>query len=823
MSLLCQYKNRMKITRILLGLWLATALLGCSFPSGSFPSIPPIGDTATPSITPTSTPSPIPTSTPTPGPTVRIENGDHALVNGDYDAALILYQSAFQDSSDPAIRSAALWGKSRVLFEESRYAETADTLQQIIVNYPNSPEVIRAYLLQGEAFNKLERYAEAADAWKIYLSLRPNVLDAYTQELRGDALFAAGNYADALGAYNAAIQAPRIDDAIMIDIKVAQTRAKLGDTEQALALYDGIIARSTNDYIRAQAAYLSGLAYQAKGQNEDAYGKFRLAVENYPLSYYSYLSLEELVNAGAQVNDLNRGLVDYFAGVYEGALAAFDRYIAATPGNDGTAAYYRALTFRELGNYDAALEAFNFFIGNYSENPKWLDAWGDKAEIQYSYLGQNAAGAQTLLNFVQAVPNTSYAPDYLMIAARAFERDNRLDEAAQTWTRVANEYPGNGQSPTAIFLAGIIHYRQEKFTDALADFNRSLVLASKPEDSGRAYLWIGKTQQKLGDTKAMQTVWQQCQSADPGGYYSERCRDLLTGRAPFTPPLITKLTPFDPAQGKPDLVSERAAADAWMRLTFNLPANEDLSGPGALASDPRFIRGTELWNLGLYEDARFEFENLRAELSTNGVDSYRLANYLLHLGLYRSAISAARETLTLAGLQEQAASMMAPLYFSHIRYGLYYSDIVIPAAEDEGLDPLFLFSVIRQESLFEGFINSSAGARGLMQFMPETGASVAANYGWPLEFESNDLYRPLVSIKLGASYLASNQRLLDGSLYGALAAYNGGPGNAVAWKQISGDDPDLFLETVRFEETRNYIRSIYEIYIIYQRLYSAGQ
>ena len=110
-----------------------------------------------------------------------------------------------------------------------------------------------------------------------------------------------------------------------------------------------------------------------------------------------------------------------------------------------------------------------------------------------------------------------------------------------------------------------------------------------------------------------------------------------------------------------------------------------------------------------------------------------------------------------------------------------------------------------------------------MQIVPATGANIATNYGWPLEFDPSDLYRPLVSVKLGASYLASNQRLLDGDPYGALAAYNGGPGNAVAWKQISGDDPDLFLETVRFEETRDYIRNIYEIYIIYKRLYSVEQ
>ncbi|MCB0119401.1 MAG: hypothetical protein KDD72_10255, partial [Anaerolineales bacterium] len=64
--------------------------------------------------------------------------------------------------------------------------------------------------------------------------------------------------------------------------------------------------------------------------------------------------------------------------------------------------------------------------------------------------------------------------------------------------------------------------------------------------------------------------------------------------------------------------------------------------------------------------------------------------------------------------------------------------------------------------------------------------------------------------------------LLQGDLYATLAAYNGGPGNAIEWKSLAGDDPDLFLESVRFEETRNYIRNIYEIYLVYRRLYSGG-
>jgi len=68
--------------------------------------------------------------------------------------------------------------------------------------------------------------------------------------------------------------------------------------------------------------------------------------------------------------------------------------------------------------------------------------------------------------------------------------------------------------------------------------------------------------------------------------------------------------------------------------------------------------------------------------------------------------------------------------------------------------------------------------------------------------------------------MASNLKLLDNDLYAALAAYNAGPGNAAVWKELAGDDPDLLLEVVRFQETRNYIRYIYEIYTIYRTLYS---
>jgi len=223
--------------------------------------------------------------------------------------------------------------------------------------------------------------------------------------------------------------------------------------------------------------------------------------------------------------------------------------------------------------------------------------------------------------------------------------------------------------------------------------------------------------------------------------------------------------------------------------------------------------------LGLYSSARSEFENLREELVNDPAGSFRLMNHLLDLGFYRPAILACRQILDLAGMDD-AGTLAAPNYFNHIRFGLYYKETVFAAAQSEALNPFMLYGLIRQESLFEGHAESAVGAQGVMQIMPTTGEEIARNMGWPEGYTAADLSRPRIAIPMGAWYLALQRDLMDGNLYAALAAYNGGPGNAAAWLELSGNDLDLFLEVIRYDETRNYIQNVVENYKLYLRMYS---
>jgi soluble lytic murein transglycosylase len=223
--------------------------------------------------------------------------------------------------------------------------------------------------------------------------------------------------------------------------------------------------------------------------------------------------------------------------------------------------------------------------------------------------------------------------------------------------------------------------------------------------------------------------------------------------------------------------------------------------------------------LGQYNLAQSEIESLRKEAASSPLNTYRLMNTFYSLGLYRPAILACRDLLDMAGLDD-LSSLSVPIYFTHIRFGAYFRPLVVASANEEGIHPLILYALLRQESLFDPYIVSSAGARGMAQFMPATAKETADLLGWPAGYAINDLNRPVVAVKFAASYLSRMQRYLNGDLFAALAAYNGGPGNAEVWKALAQNDPDLMVEVVRAEETQTYLKQVMEFLNIYKLVYS---
>src|SRR5574341_1092008 len=216
----------------------------------------------------------------------------------------------------------------------------------------------------------------------------------------------------------------------------------------------------------------------------------------------------------------------------------------------------------------------------------------------------------------------------------------------------------------------------------------------------------------------------------------------------------------------------------------------------------------------LFRSGKQDFEAVRQDYQDDPLATYQLAIYFREIGLYRSSILAASRLLTLA----EVSLLDAPLFLARLRYPIYFSDLVALYATQYNLDPLLVFALIWQESVYEGFATSSASAQGLMQIWPPTGEDIAARLSWP-NYQPSDLQRPYVSVAFGTWLLRDELDRFDGSVYAALSAYNAGTGRAADWLEASSGDADLFVEVIDLSEPQTYVRRISEHYAYYKILY----
>jgi soluble lytic murein transglycosylase len=165
------------------------------------------------------------------------------------------------------------------------------------------------------------------------------------------------------------------------------------------------------------------------------------------------------------------------------------------------------------------------------------------------------------------------------------------------------------------------------------------------------------------------------------------------------------------------------------------------------------------------------------------------------------------------------ASHEVPGDLLRVAYPVDYVAQVDGQARVNGLDPLFLAAVVRQESFWDASAGSPVGAVGLTQVMPATGEGIARALEVK-EFRTSDLFKPAVSLQFGAYYLAGQLKRLGNPHY-ALAAYNAGPGNAARWIDGAGKGNAAdFVEQVDYAETQHYVAVIMEHYAHYLRAYS---
>ncbi len=775
----------------------------------------------TATATPTRTPPATPTPTPTLPPNTLLDNARRDQDNGDYEAAIAGFSALLGEDAPAEVHRAARYGLAETYLADQDWGPAAAAWEEFLSLYPEDEAYARAAFMAARAYEATGQCEKALLLYEASLAGDTTLADVIHEEV-GDCHASLAALAPlprpsqekAIAAYRQALAATT-DRSVQVSLRerIAGIYLAMNDPPAAVAEYDAILAVAEIESYRAKIDYLAGQALAGAGQLEAAMERYRRPVNRYPNAEYAYLALIELVNAGAQVDEFQRGLVDYYAGAsypdaYGAAIRAFDRYLAATPAAKADEALYRkALAQRATEQPAAALDTFETLIAGYPQS-KWLaSAWLEK--------GATLAGMSNVEGAVKAYqdtaaffPATETAPEALWRAARLREGQRAFAAAADLYEEMQTSFPGHEDAAEALWRAALARYQAGADQAAVADLQALLEKYPGSSFETKSLYWLGK----LLPGADGQAYWDRLQQRFPREYYGLRVAQVRAGGSLTAARLITETV--EPPAWVP--ATAEAEILPWLRGWTSVPTGTRLiSLPAALGQRADLRRGEALLGVGLRREAMRAFDGARAAYWDQPLPLAQLAFYFQEQGFYGLA---ARAVGRVAALSPGRSTSVAPLALQRLAYPLPYADLISARAQEAGLDPLLLAALVRQESLFEKVAESYAGARGLGQVMPATGEGIAGNLGLT-DFVLDDLYRPSVSIRFAAYYLQLQLKRFDSQILMGLAAYNGGPGNTMRWLEMSGDDLDLFVEVITASQSRIYLERVYEQYLVYERLY----
>jgi soluble lytic murein transglycosylase len=244
------------------------------------------------------------------------------------------------------------------------------------------------------------------------------------------------------------------------------------------------------------------------------------------------------------------------------------------------------------------------------------------------------------------------------------------------------------------------------------------------------------------------------------------------------------------------LLASEELGEAFVIPQSHAPAEEEIVQARSQAG---LVRALALYALGLRPEAQREWI-----FSIRNLDDRQLiaaAELARRAEIYDRAINTAIRTSQVHNYQ--------------YRYLAPFRDVFKQQARAFDLEEAWVLGITRQESRFIADARSSAGARGLMQLMPATAKWVAGKIGMP--YSPDRVIEVDTNVTLGTRYLKD---VLDdlGHPVLASAAYNAGPGRARRWRDTKPLEGAIYAETIPFNETRDYVKTVMANTVFYAAL-----
>jgi len=533
-----------------------------------------------------------------------------------------------------------------------------------------------------------------------------------------------------------------------------------------------------------------------------------LAATDYVALYYGFPLSAEAKRAGERLEPLRRELRSEFPQItremrFSRAAAFYDarqwrqaraEYVAIEKflsGTDRERALLRAAAsavgphggpgpLEQLRLSDADLDAERYgLLAEVYHRRKKTDAMLRAAEAAASRAPHSNGAAEALFeagNYFWSRLDRASAADYYRRLLEASPTSSVADPAK--WRLAWTAYLDRDANAATLFEE---HVRQ---------FPASSYL---PE----ALYWLGRLAERSSDAPRARAFFLKLAGRFPQTYWGSKARARLQELGP----------------GSEDSQAEIPVLEL-VRPPKPLP---DLTAPLPAAAAAHDARARALTAIGFEASADLEWRAGYAETGSAA----------LLVSLAQAALASGRYAVSIVTIRQAIPQLEArrweelPVEVWAAAFPLPFADQIRSAAASQGLDPMLVAGLIRQESAFQPRSVSRAKAIGLMQVLPGTGKRLARELRIP--FNRSKLFDPDYNIRLGTKYLADLVALF-GSEEPALAAYDAGEDRIAGWQaERKYEEMAEFIESIPITETREYVQIVSRNASIYRRLSNVQQ
>ena len=703
-------------------------------------------------------------------------------------------------------RADAVLAEAFAFIDQENYPQASlrleSLLQKPIQDLGLDKEAIHHVL--AYCYEKQWKWGEAAEHYQKAISPTYNLADYATYRLAKSYL-QIEDYPNALTWYERLIDKhPRSFYLTSVKYDIAKMYLKQGDYTKALDYLSDLIVGKQRSYVR-EATYEKAKTYEELQKWKEAQLTYQQLIDAKTSDQIARDALEQIQRLVKTHSNLkiirsqrmNQGLVLYHYRKLKDARAEFSKVASGYKDTlTGRATYYIGRSYYRERKYDLAIKEYNNIVSLYPTSG-YLTRALYQTTLCYRRKGQPDMAQKRLKAFVKSYSWSALADNASYDLGWVQENQKQYDEAIVSYGRLTRRYRRSDLVPQAYWRIGWIQFKNKRYAESIETFASLMKQFPKSGYTTAAHFWMAKNYERQNQWKEAEKIYREITAANYW-YYGNRARAYLKKQ------LEQKGSNVLPE----NLVQSRAKA---------IPDSSTWKNIGSKKTP----RVEKLMRLKLYEDAAIELKGaIRLDRSNLKDSYYNLIICYQRRKEFQKAHLYAEKLATFESLRDENQAIPLELY--QLLYPVYYTDIIKKNSKKYEIDPLFVASMIREESRYNTEGVSWVGALGLMQIMPSTGRDLARRIKLR-RFHTNMLFDPEINIQMGTWYMKNLMDKFENNHALVAGAYNGGPGRMQRWlRERDISDLDEFIEDISITETRRHIKKVIDSYHIYRELYSEG-